>query len=553
MRAALTPLLAAVFVLAASSSHAAPPAAPAVTVGADIKEFVFDWDATAGASFYRLLYKVGNGAFKPLIDDIPASSTQVRLSVAVHLQSWSLLRYAIAACNADGCTNSAAVFPQNLMLDTIGYFKASNAGPGDRFGHTVAVSDDGRTLAVSAPQEDSNATGINGNQADNSASNSGAVYVFRRVGNDWRQEAYIKAGVRQAGMRFGSDLATHRRALSLSGNGTLLAVGAAEENLGGLSKAGAVYLYQRSSTGTWQLVTELNAPTPAANDHFGFSIDLSDDGRTLKADGYGPWNSATGKPLFRSEIFQLKDTGWVEMITLRGVIEGDECENTRMSADGKFLAMICSNFPTESPHMGTYVRIDDGWFPGRDLGPVIFQYEGPRVGSAIDYDGSHWAMQATRSQIYSHVDVFQRTFYDASVYSPSLAAQDPAAPKDFGYDVALDRAANLLAVSDISAAEGGAGVTPGSLPGDARVGAVYLWRRALIPNPSVPGLTALYNRAVVRAPNPDEGDQFAKSIALSGTGNALAVGAEGEDSKARGIDGDRTDNSLPDSGAVYLY
>ena len=100
MRAALAPLLAAVFVVAASSSHAAPPAAPSVTVGADIKEFVFDWDATAGASFYRLLYKVGNGAFKPLIDNIPASSTQVRLSVAVHLQSWSLLRYAIAACNA---------------------------------------------------------------------------------------------------------------------------------------------------------------------------------------------------------------------------------------------------------------------------------------------------------------------------------------------------------------------------------------------------------------------------------------------------------------------
>ena len=52
MRAALAPLLAAVFVVAASSSHAAPPAAPSVTVGADIKEFVFDWDAMAGASFY---------------------------------------------------------------------------------------------------------------------------------------------------------------------------------------------------------------------------------------------------------------------------------------------------------------------------------------------------------------------------------------------------------------------------------------------------------------------------------------------------------------------
>ncbi len=551
MRAALAPLLAAVFVVAASSSHAAPPAAPSVTVGADIKEFVFDWDAMAGASFYRLLYKVGNGAFKPLIDNIPASSTQVRLSVAVHLQSWSLLRYAIAACNADGCTNSAAVFPQNLMLDAIGYFKASNAGPGDRFGHTVALSDDGRTLAVSAPQEDSNATGINGNQADNSASNSGAVYVFRRVGNDWRQEAYIKAGVRQAGMRFGSDLATHRRALSLSGDGSLLAVGAAEENLGGMSKAGAVYLCQRSSAGTWHLVTRLRAPTPAANDHFGFSVDLSDDGRTLKADGYGPWNSSTGKPLFRSEIFWLKDTAWVEMITLRGVVEGDECENTRMSGDGKFVAMICSNFPTQSPHISTYVRIDDGWFAGLDLGPVIFGYEGPRVGSAIDYDGSHWAMQNTRTQLRPTVDVYRGNFGDGGVHSPSPADEDLSAPKNFGHDVALDRVAELLAVSDISAAEGGAGVSPVSLPSDARRGAVYLWKRT--PIPFDPVSTFWGFRTVIKSPNPDDGDQFARSISMSGTGNTLAVGAEEEDSKARGIDGDRNDNSVPDSGAVYLY
>ena len=37
------------------------------------------------------------------------------------------------------------------------------------------------------------------------------------------------------------------------------------------------------------------------------------------------------------------------------------------------------------------------------------------------------------------------------------------------------------------------------------------------------------------------------------TGHALAVGTDGEASNARGIDGDRTDNSAPNSGAAYLY
>ena len=46
----------------------------------------------------------------------------------------------------------------------------------------VAVSGD--TVVVGALREDSNATGVNGNQADNSAGRSGAAYVFVRSGGD---------------------------------------------------------------------------------------------------------------------------------------------------------------------------------------------------------------------------------------------------------------------------------------------------------------------------------------------------------------------------------
>ena len=63
------------------------------------------------------------------------------------------------------------------------YLKASNPGASDLFGYSVAVSGD--TVVVGAPGETSNATGVNGNQADNSASNSGAAYVFVRRGGTW--------------------------------------------------------------------------------------------------------------------------------------------------------------------------------------------------------------------------------------------------------------------------------------------------------------------------------------------------------------------------------
>ena len=71
------------------------------------------------------------------------------------------------------------------------YLKASNAGGstamdyGDDFGRSVAVSGD--TEVVGAPGEDSNASGLQGNQSDNSATNSGAAYVFVRSGTNWSQ------------------------------------------------------------------------------------------------------------------------------------------------------------------------------------------------------------------------------------------------------------------------------------------------------------------------------------------------------------------------------
>ena len=82
--------------------------------------------------------------------------------------------------------NSGGVWTQQA------YVKASNTDAGDQFGISVALSADGNTLAVGADYEDSNATGINGNQTDNSQPHAGAVYVFTRSGTTW-----TPAGVRQ--------------------------------------------------------------------------------------------------------------------------------------------------------------------------------------------------------------------------------------------------------------------------------------------------------------------------------------------------------------------
>ena len=84
----------------------------------------------------------------------------------------------------------------------VAYLKASNPRADAKLGfgsaltgRTLAMSRDGNTLAVASPDESSAATGVNGNQKDDTASGSGAVYVFTRggAGKPWAQQAYLKA------------------------------------------------------------------------------------------------------------------------------------------------------------------------------------------------------------------------------------------------------------------------------------------------------------------------------------------------------------------------
>ncbi len=60
-------------------------------------------------------------------------------------------------------------------------------------------------------------------------------------------------------------------------------------------------------------------------------------------------------------------------------------------------------------------------------------------------------------------------------------------------------------------------------------------------------------QAYIKASNPDVWDLFGLSLALSGDGNTLVVGAYTEDSNAVAINGSQTNNSLSDSGAVYAF
>jgi len=160
---------------------------------------------------------------------------------------------------------------------------------GDHFGISVSISDDGNTAIVGASRED---TG---------ASNAGAAYIFTRSGTTWTQQQKIQALDKQQYDEFGLSV-------SISGDGNTAIVGAPYEDTGG-SVAGAAYIFTRSGT-TWSQQQKIQSTDIQTYHVFGYSVAISGDGNTVivLASGVDTGASNAGA----AYIFAWSGTDWSE-------------------------------------------------------------------------------------------------------------------------------------------------------------------------------------------------------------------------------------------------
>ena len=171
------------------------------------------------------------------------------------------------------------------------YIKASNTGAGDLFGYSVGI--DGDTIVVGSPYEASVATGINGNQSDNSVQYSGAAYIFTRSGTVWSQQAYVKASNTGTNDTFGAAVAISSNTVAVAA--IIEASGSAGINGNqfdnSASGAGAVYVFTRSGT-AWSQEAYIKASNPETEDVFGFGLAL--DGNTLAVGAFHEDSGSVG-------------------------------------------------------------------------------------------------------------------------------------------------------------------------------------------------------------------------------------------------------------------
>ncbi len=406
------------------------------------------------------------------------------------------------------------------------YIKASNTGGGDNFGESVALSSDGNTLAVSTIAEDSNATGINGNESNDDSSASGAVYVFTRSSTTsgiWIQEAYIKASNTGNNDRFGQSIA-------LSSDGNTLAVGAyfedsnatginGNESNASATNSGAVYVFTRSST-TWTQEVYIKASNTGRFDQFGYSIALSSDGNTLAVGASGEDSNATGTYSGESDN-SASDSGAVYVFTRSSGIWMQE-------------AYIKASNTGGGDAFGRSVALSND---GNTL--AVSAYFEDSNATGINGDESNDDSSGSGA-----VYVFTRSSSGTWIQEAYIKASNTGSDDNFGFSIALSSDGNTLAVGANTEDSNATGINGEDSNNSAGAsGAVYVFIRS----------GTWMQQAYIKASNTGSFDQFGYSIALSSDGNTLAVGANGESSNATGINGDDSNNNLFSSGAVYVF
>ncbi|MGY3570228.1 hypothetical protein [Vibrio paucivorans] len=274
---------------------------------------------------------------------------------------WSYAVGVNGAADNDQAPGSGAVYIYNKNNDDewsqSAYIKAHNTDQDDRFGIAISLSDDGKTLAVGADGEASAEKGLAGSGNDNSASGSGAVYIFELDTSGWQQTQYVKASNSGADDYFG-------RTLALSGDGNSLLVGAIAEDSSGqgtgslgddniASNSGAAYLFKKTDGGNWVQQTLIKSSNSDAGDWFASDLDISYDGTTIAVgaqkeasphkgiNGGGAQNNTLEAGAVY--IFQYLNGSWIETGFIKGNDNAHHFENfgkhLSLSGDGSRLAI----------------------------------------------------------------------------------------------------------------------------------------------------------------------------------------------------------------------
>lgn len=324
----------------------------------------------------------------------------------------------------------------------------------------------------------------------------------------------------------------------------MLAVGAKDEdgnakevngnaNNDDFSNAGAVYIYERAAGASWSSVpsdqvTYIKANNTGDGDQFGWSVSLSGNGRVLAVGAYAEDGSGT-------KINPSNNDG----LTLAGATYLYRRLESGNADHWEFTDYIKPSTKEANGRFGMSVSLDtEGHTLAVGAPGVGNSVSGASIGQgAVDlyrYDtnGNKWTFD---QRIQAH-NADENDFF-GSVVSLSNNGQHLMASSLLYSNGVASRAES----SNATGINGN-----GNNNSAEKSGAVYSFAYREDSKDWI-------QEAYIKASNTNAFDAFGAGLALSGDGKTLAVGAAGESNNAKELNGDQTDNSASNAGAVYLY
>lgn len=395
--------------------------------------------------------------------------------------------------------------------------KAPNFQNGDGFGRSVAVWSN--TVVVGVPFEDSNGS----SWLDNTMSNAGAVFVFRKMGGVWTQVGYLKAVTPSVDDRLGSSVA-------VTGNsGGITVLAGANDDSGATSVygddldtsapgSGAAYVFIGLPNGTnWSQQAYLKPHNTGAGDDFGFQVAVWNNTAVVSAINEGSSISGIFQAPFGSigTDNTLVGNGAVYVFHRAGPpitgIWSQQAYIKPSNADSGPQGNEADNFGIGLSLSGATLVVGS---PGEDTGTLD-------SGAAYVFMGTFglWSQQQM------------------------LKASNPGIRDHFGWSVGVTGYTKQATAGTIVV---GASTEDG--PGEATLdsGAAYVFVR------TPPIATGTWSeQEYLRASNADAGDAFGDAVAISG--DSIVVGARREGSNSNTIDSGSSDNSASEAGAAYVF
>ena len=417
------------------------------------------------------------------------------------------------------------------------YVKSANSSANDHFGGMVAI--DGDTIVTGAPFEDSASREINGDGANDGASESGAAYVFVRREGTWSQQAYLKANDAARGDYFGTSVAIA---------GDTILVGAVRDNAllsSNLNSApGVVYVFTRSGD-TWTQSDRLTGTSGETADLFGWMLAIENETIVIGA----PRNGSHGA----AYVFARNGGKWLEQQKLDGKnLATNAMFGSAVSVSGDTIVVGAQDDDVDGTDAAgsasVFERRAGAWVETERLLPSMPVQRGS-FGYSVGVQADTVMVGAPRIESIvtpfprvsaGEVYVFDRTATGWQQQERVLKAMVPRMNDSFGSSISMRP--NAALIGSCGDASGDDGVGADASRRDAEFsGAAYLYaREGQAWRPSV----------YLKPKNPDTNDMFGFGAGLSD--EVAVVGAIWEAGSSREINGDPNNGSNM-SGALYVF